>query len=172
VETSGFGVAMLTPGVPTAGVNQRTSRSFVIVLVQPNAVGRSTHRSGGSISLYCKSVTLFPSFLRTRPMVRDLRRSMPYLQICVVTLKRAQTVSGPLQSPTRSLEVSKRTRARTKHWLSLNPYRKTSFVSKKNSFRNAPIPLSRRLSRFQRGCTGRTGSENLGCVQGGWCSDG
>jgi hypothetical protein len=34
---------MLTPGVPTAGVNQRTSRSFVIVLVQPNAVGRSTH---------------------------------------------------------------------------------------------------------------------------------
>ena len=46
--------------------------------------------------------------------------------------KRAQTVSGPPQSQTRSLEVSKRTRARTKHWSSLNPYRKTSFASKKN----------------------------------------
>ncbi len=34
---------ILTPGVPAAAVDRRTSRSFVIVLIQPNAVGRSTH---------------------------------------------------------------------------------------------------------------------------------
>jgi hypothetical protein len=37
---------MQTPGFPTAGVDQRTSRSFVIVLVRGavrGAVGRSTH---------------------------------------------------------------------------------------------------------------------------------